>query len=61
MMLLDSWTSTYGINTNYHLTYTGTTVVGNNEPIRAVANSTLRRRVAQVLTAQGGAALQTCK
>lgn len=60
-MLLDSWTRTYGINTNYDLTYAGTTVVGNNEPIRAVANSTLRRRVAQVLAAQGGAALQTCK
>lgn len=60
-MLLDSWTSTYRISTNYDLTYTGTTVVGNNEPIRAVANSTLRGSVAQVLTAQGGAALQTCK
>lgn len=57
----NSWTSTDGINANYDLTYTGTTVVGYNEPIGTVANSTLRRRVAQVLTAQGGAALQACK
>lgn len=43
------------------LTYTGAGVIGYNETIRTVARTSLRRRVAEVLTAQGGAALQACE
>lgn len=43
------------------LTYTGAAVIGYNETIRTVASTSLRRRVAEVLAAQGGAALQACE
>lgn len=43
------------------LTYTGTAVIGYSETIRAVASTSLRRRVAEVLTTQGGAPLQACE
>lgn len=42
------------------LTYTGAAVIGYNETIRTVASTSLRRRVTEVLAAQGGAALQAC-
>lgn len=41
--------------TNMALTYTGTAVIGYNKTVRAVASTSLRRRVAVELTAQGGA------
>ena len=43
------------------LTYTGTAVIGYSETIRAVARTSLRRRVAMELATQGGALLQACE
>lgn len=43
------------------LTYTGTAVIGYNETIRTVASTSLRRQVADELTAQDGALLQACE
>lgn len=43
------------------LTYTGPAVIGHSETIRTVASTSLRRHVAAVLAAQGGALLQACE
>lgn len=43
------------------LTYTGTAVIGYYKTIRAVASTSLRRQVAEELTAQGGALVQACE
>lgn len=40
------------------IVYTGAAVIGYNETIGAVAGSSFRRQVAEVLTAQGGALIQ---
>lgn len=43
------------------LTDAGATVICYHETIGAVTGASLRRRVAEILTAQGGAAVQACE
>lgn len=43
------------------LTDAGAAVVCYHETIGAVTGASLRRRVAEILTAQGGAAVQACE